>query len=119
MKESRIEILEHNLRVEEFNLRQALLRVLPEFVSIRSNVFTSAEFNPSNLPSHMFHPQAEKLLKSARLCIRLRQELGLESDKNIASEYLSACEENASEDEHRRGPRKLSEYLLNYIHNGT
>lgn len=115
MKTSRIDKLEVELSAEEQKLRDNLLRILPDAAVSGSSVFTNSEFNPSGLPSHHFGKDAQELLLSAHECVRLRQAVGLELAGSIGALFLSACEEHASQNQQRRGPRKLAESLLNAI----
>ena len=112
MKTSRIDKLELELEAAERQLREQLLRILPEVAASGSNLFTNSKFNPFGLPSHLFRSDAEGLLQSARECIRLHEEIGLSAGGSTSSLFLAACEENGSCNEHRRGPRKLAESLL-------
>ena len=119
MKTSRVEKLELELEAEESQLRERLLRVLPEAAVSGSNVFTNSEFNPSNWPPHLFRSDAESLLQSARACMGLRNAIGLDPAGSVGHLFLSACEENGSRSEQRRGPRKLAASLLQAISHGT
>lgn len=117
MKTSKLETLE--LATEEEKLRQHLLRVLPEAADGGSNVFTNSEFNPSDLPAHLFRSDAEILLNGARECLRLRRAAGLDSEGSIGAIFLEACQEHASGDPQRRGPRKLASSVLRALGHGT
>ena len=119
MKTSRIENLELELAAEESQLRQQLLRVLPDAAKSGSNVFTNSQFNPSNLPAHLFRPDAESLLECARECVRLRKLIGVDAEGSVGALFLAVCEENASTNEHRRGPRKLAASLLHSLTHGA
>jgi hypothetical protein len=44
--------------------------------------------------------------------MELRAILGLDAEGGVADHFLIACREAASGDAHRRGPRKLAEWLL-------
>ena len=87
MKASQVDKRELELMTEEESLRQQLLRVLPDAAESGSSVFTNSEFNPSNLPAHLFFGHAESLLNSARECVRLRDALGLQVEGSVWS-YL-------------------------------
>jgi hypothetical protein len=112
MKTSQTEKLDRELTAVETELRQQLLDLLPETAESGSNMFTNSEFNPFNLPAHHLRADAESLLKSARECVRLREVLGLEVESSVGTLYLAACEEHASKNQQRRGPRKLAAALL-------
>lgn len=119
MKTSRMDKLEIELNAEESKLRQHLLRILPGAAESGSNVFSNSEFNPSNLQSHHFRSDAEALLSSARECVRMRQEMGLDITGSVGALFLGSCEEHASGNQQRRGPRKLAAALLNSLAHGT
>jgi hypothetical protein len=119
MKTSRIDKLETELNAEESKLRQHLLRILPGAAESGSDVFSNSEFNPSNLQPHHFRSDAETLLESARECVRMRQEIGLDIAGSVGALFLSSCEEHASTNQQRRGPRKLAAALLNSLSHDT
>ncbi|WP_218042529.1 hypothetical protein [Steroidobacter gossypii] len=112
MKTSKLEKVELELATKEEKLRQHLLHVLPEAAESGSSVFTNSEFNPSNLPAHLFRSDAESLLNSARECVRLREVMGLDSEGSIGAIFLEACQGHASKNPQRRGPRKLASSVL-------
>jgi hypothetical protein len=118
MKTSQVEKFELLLASEE-ELRSHLLRVLPEVVDSGSSVFTNSQFNPSKLPAHLFRSDAETLLQNARGCVRLRDLIGLSLEGSIGGMFLAACQEHASKNPQRRGPRKLALSLLNAIRHDT
>jgi hypothetical protein len=111
--------LELELIAKEGRLRKHLLHVLPEAAESGSNVFTNSEFNPSGLPAHLFRSDAESLLNSARECLRLRGVVGLQAEGSVGAIFLEACEENASSDPQRRGPRKLASSVLQALSHDT
>src|SRR5262245_45930345 len=119
MKASQVEKLELELIAEERRLRQHLLHVLPEAAASGSNVFTNSEFNPSGLPVHQFRSDAEGLLNSARQCLRLREVVGLQAEGSVGAVFLEACQENASSDPQRRGPRKLASSVIQALRHDT
>jgi hypothetical protein len=100
------------LAAEEKKLRQHLLHVLPEAAESGFSVFTNSEFNPSNLPAHLFRSDAESLLNGARECVRLREVVGLGSEGSVGAIFLEACREHASNNPQRRGPRNLASSVL-------
>jgi hypothetical protein len=119
MKSAKVEKLELELAAEEEKLRRHLLRVLPTAAESGSDVFTNSEFNPSRLPAHLFHSDAESLLSSARECVMLRERIGLGSKGSVGAIFLEACQEHASRDPQRRGPRKLASLALQELSHGT
>jgi hypothetical protein len=113
MSALRTQKLEAQLELTERALRERLLALLPAAVEQGVLLFTNSQFNPSGFPTHRLLPQAEAILSDARTCIHLREQLGMPTTGSIGLLYLQACEESArSEDEHRRGPRRLAEALL-------
>jgi hypothetical protein len=119
MKTSQVEKLERELAAEEEMLKQYLLRVLPEAAESGSSIFTNSEFNPSNLPAHLFRMDAETLLNGAQECVRLREVVGLDAQGSIGAIFLDACREHASNHPQRRGPRKLASSLLQALSHDT
>jgi len=119
MKTSQIEKLERELAAEEEMLKQHLLSALPEAAESGSDIFTNSEFNPSNLPEHLFRTDAESLLSGARECVRLREVIGLDPEGSIGAVFLGACREHASTNPQRRGPRKLASSLLQVLSHDT
>lgn len=75
-------------------LREQLLRLLPGAAKSGANIFTT------------------DLLRVARECVYLRERQGVPVIGSVGYLFLAASEENASKDEHRRGPRRLAEALL-------
>jgi hypothetical protein len=96
----------------ERTLRLSLLEVLPSVVKFGSPLFTNSKFNPHGLPAHILDEGAEAFFESASACVDLREHLGLSVVGSVGHLFLDACEESASSNEHRRGPRKLAEALL-------
>ncbi len=119
MKTSQVEKFELLLAGEEDKLRRHLLRVLPEVADTGSSVFTNSQFNPSNLPPHLLRSDAESLLQNARECVRLRELIQLSPEGSVGGIFLAACEEHASNDPQRRGPRKLALSVLEALRHDT
>src|SRR5207248_9916913 len=76
-------------------------------------------FNSHNLPkgyrANLVPGEAEQLFQLASECAALREQLDEPLMGSVAQLYLSACREASSENEHRRGPRQLSTWLLEEI----
>jgi hypothetical protein len=104
--------LELQIEVAETAFRDRLLGLLPGAATSGANLFTNSDFNPSSLLPQHFHPDADDLLQQARECIRLREQIGIVAPDTVGNLFLKACEENASKNPHRRGPRRLAETLL-------
>jgi hypothetical protein len=98
------------LDAEEASLRADLLAVLPSAARDGGQLFMNS--TNSREPVAWSHGDADVLFASANRCVRLRESLGLEGEGEVAGHFLAACREASSGDPHRRGPRKLAEWLL-------
>lgn len=76
--------------------------------------FFNSEFKPPEweMPDRYIHDYQEEILQLAKQSLALRRELILPTENTPAALFLAACTESASENEHRRGPRRLAEWLL-------
>ncbi len=101
------------LDAEEASLQARLLTILPA-ATAGSQLFLNAVNSP-NSTARYSHEDADDLFASAQRCMELRAELGLDVAGSVADNFLIACREAASGDAHRRGPRKLAEWLLTKI----
>ena len=99
------------LDAEEASLRTSLLALLPSVARGGGQLFLNST-NSHGESSRYCHRDADALFASAEACVKLRESLGLEGDGDVAGYFLAACREAASGDAHRRGPRKLAEWLL-------
>jgi hypothetical protein len=99
----------------EETLRQSLLDWLPLVAVTGEAIFTNSQFSPVGLPKHLTSQKNEALLEAASACIEIREALQLPVQGSIGELFLRACEEAASPSEHRRGPRRLAEALLEQI----
>lgn len=99
------------LDAEEASLRARLLAILPVAATDGSQLFLNAVNSP-NLTARYFHEEADDLFASAKRCMELRADLGLDAAGSLADNFLIACREAVSGDAHRRGPRKLAEWLF-------
>jgi hypothetical protein len=102
------------LDAEEATLRGRLLEILPGAVTGGSQLFLNSTNSPKDTARYS-HKEADDLFAAAERCMVLRSELGLDGEGSVAEHVLSACREAASGDAHRRGPRKLAEWLLTKI----
>lgn len=100
------------LREAEESLREVLLDWLPHVELTGEALFSNSRFNPHGLPAHALSKKAEALLEAASNCVELRDALELPTAGSIGEQFLEACAENASANEHRRGPRRLASALL-------
>jgi hypothetical protein len=99
------------LEAEEASLRAQLLALLPSAARDGGQIFMNSTNSPGSV-ARWSHGDADALFASARRCVELRESLGLEGEGEVAGYFLAACREAASGDAHRRGPRKLAEWLL-------
>jgi hypothetical protein len=99
------------LDAEEVSLRSQLLAILPGAASGGTQVFLNSVNSPKSIARYS-HEAADEMYASARRCVELREALGLERDLGLAGYFLAACDEAASSDANRRGPRKLAAWLL-------
>jgi hypothetical protein len=99
------------LDAEEATLRDRLLTILPGGSTSGGQLFLNASNSPNSISRHS-HEEADDLFASAKRCMELRADLGLDAAGTVADHFLIACREAASGDAHRRGPRKLAEWLF-------
>jgi hypothetical protein len=102
------------LDTEKASLRARLLAILPGAATGGSQLFLNAANSP-NSTARYSHEDADDLFASAKRCTELRADLGLDAAGSIADNFIIACREAASGDAHRRGPRKLAEWLFTKI----
>jgi len=102
------------LDAEEASLRARLLAILPGVATGGSPLFLNSTNAPETTARYS-HEEADDLFTSAQYCIVLRGNLGLDAKGSVADHFLMACQEAASGGAHRRGPRKLAEWLLTRI----
>jgi hypothetical protein len=100
------------IEAAEKALCEKLLRLLPAVAKSGAILFTNSHFNPADLWASHFHPEADDLLHAASECVRLRERAELAVPGSVGQLFLAACEEGASNDPNRRGPRRLAEALL-------
>jgi hypothetical protein len=117
MKRDRFAEGEKRLASSEALLRKSLLEVLPTVVKTGAPLFTNSKHNPHALPRHSIDEQAEAFFDMASACVELREHLGFATHDTIGWLFLAACEEGASSDENRPGPRKLAEALMERVRN--
>jgi hypothetical protein len=102
------------LEAEEASLRARLLALLPSVARDGAPLFVNSTNSRGEIARYC-HQDADALFASAQRCVALRESLGLEGEGEVAEYFLAACREAASGDAHRRGPRKLAEWLLGKI----
>jgi hypothetical protein len=115
MKRDRRAEGEDMLRSGEAELRAQLLEALPRVVRTRETLFVNSRFKPPGFPAKHISKESEALLDLALACVEMREALELPESGSVGKLFMEACEENASSNEHRRGPRKLAAALLSAI----
>ncbi len=103
---------ENILRGAEAKLLEHLLRVLPAVVNTGEPLFTNSRFNPHGLLEGHLSKEAEALIDLSLACVEMRESLDLPVSGSVGKLFVEACEEAASSDEHRRGPRRLAAALF-------
>lgn len=106
------------LEAEESSLRSRLLVLLPQAAEVGHQLFLNSK-NSKPDAARYSHKEADALFASATRCIETRAALGLDLENSVGGYFIAACREAASANEHRRGPRKLAEWLLNKVAHGT
>jgi hypothetical protein len=114
MKDDRHAKLRAMLDTEEGSLRVRLLAILPD-VAARGTQLVLNSTNSPETTARYSHEEANELFTSAQRIMALRGKLGLDTEHCVSDHFLIACREAASSDAHRRGPRKLAEWLLTKI----
>ena len=75
--------------------------------------FTTAEFNPFDLPQHMLSPVAEELSELSLEAIRLRELLGEPDEQSVGHVFRRALREATDISNHQRlGPIRRAAQLL-------
>jgi hypothetical protein len=111
--------VENQLALEEAALRERLLTELPTAAASGHDLFTNSRFNPHGLLATHLSRVSEQLLHSAEQCIAWREALGLQVQQSVGQLFIAACEERASGAAHRRGPKRLAEWLLGELPHAT
>lgn len=114
MKDARAEKRKAELDQIEAELCRLLKKHLPGAMDGDSLFFFTSEHQPMKykMPAHWFRAYSEEILQLAKQSLTLRNELILTTENTPAALFLEACAESASENEQRRGPRRLAEWLL-------
>lgn len=114
MKDSRAEKQKSNLDRIETELCRLLRKHLPGAMDGDCLFFFNSEFKPPEweMPDRYISDYQEQILELAKQSLTLRRELILPTENTPAALFLAACTESASDYEHRRGPRRLAEWLL-------
>jgi len=110
-RKARAERTRATLEAEEAALRSKLLALLPSVARDGAPLFLNS-MNSHGEIARYCHRDADALFASAEACVELRESLGLGDEGDVAGYFLAACREAASDNPHRRGPRKLAEWLL-------
>ena len=113
MNEKRRKQYEQRLTEAESELLHLLERTLPRTAQSGETLFFSSSNIPAGYSIHHLPKEAEELFSLASECVELRETLAAPILGTVGQLYLSACREAAALDnEHRRGPRQLSAWLL-------
>jgi hypothetical protein len=116
MNDKLLKHLENRLADAESRLRALLERVLPRTAESGEPIFFNSSNLPQGYPSRIVAIEAEELYSLATECVEVREALGQPLVGSVGQLYLSACREAASvQNEHRRGPRQLSRWLLGEV----
>lgn len=119
MKRNRAAEAVENLQDAEARLTESLLALLPQVVESAAPLFTNSTYNPYNFPGHKLWPPAQTVYEDALACVEARSALSLSLVGSVGQLFIATCEEAASSDEHRRGPRKLAAALLESLSRKT
>ena len=102
--------VEKNIQDVEDKLRALLIPASKSAAESGATIFINEDFNPYNL--NQFDVIAENALSLARESLNLHECIGLDPSESAASLYIAACQELAdTANEHRRGPRKLAQWV--------
>jgi len=112
MKEQHRDQLVARLSDSEARLRAMLENVLPRTARTGELVFFNSRNLPEGYSPNLVPVEAEEMFGLASECAELREQLNEPLMGTVAQLYLSACREASSQNEHRRGPRQLSTWLL-------
>jgi hypothetical protein len=117
MKNARAEKLKADLDRIEDELCRLLKKHLPGAMNGDSLFFFTSDHPPPSTfggwSERWIREYSEEILQLAKQSPTLRRELVLPTENTPAALFLAACAESASNNEHRRGPRRLAECLLN------
>jgi len=112
--------LEELLASSEEELRSSLRTTLTRTGESGECIFFNSQHNPHALLSVHLPRESETLYQLATECVSLREQLGLSVVGSVGQLFLSACIEASNvANEHRRGPRQLSIWLLHELAHAT
>jgi hypothetical protein len=114
---SRREKLRHRLDTVEAELRARLLEELQRVASGRNTLFfATREFNSLDLPAHLLPPESAQIYELVATAGSLRRSLGLSTQGTLGHLFLEALRRaNDLADEHRLGPIRLTQELLESV----
>jgi hypothetical protein len=117
MKDDRAKKLKTDLDQIESELLRLLKKHLPGAMDRDSLFFFTSEHQPTKykMPAHWFRAYSEEILQLAKQSLILRRELVLPTENTPAALFLAACAESASDDQQKRGPRRLAKWLLQQL----
>lgn len=120
MKDSRAEKRITDLDRIEAELCRLLKKHLPGAMDGDSLFFFTSDHPPPSTfgrwPDRYIRAFSEEILQLAKQSLTLRRELILPAENTPAALFLAACNESASDDQQKRGPRKLAKWLLDQLH---
>jgi len=112
MKRDRPAEIEKLLQEAEDSLRVMLLGCLPYAASNGGSLFVNSDYLPAGYLHSRISDEGEALYQCARLCLLNRELAALPIKGSVGDLFIAACAENASNDEHRLGPKRLAMSLL-------
>lgn len=117
MKNTRAEKQQADLNRIEAELCRLLKKHLPGAMDRNCLFFFNSEYKPPkwDMPERYIRDYQEEILQLAKESLTLRRELVLPTENTPAALFLAACAESASDNEQKRGPRKLAKWLLDGI----
>jgi hypothetical protein len=119
MNDSRAEKLKADLDQIEAELCRLIKEHLPGALDGDCLFFFNSDHPPpptfGRWPDRYIREYSEAILQLAKQSLALRRELILSTEDTPAALYLAACTESTSVNEHRRGTRRLAEWLLDEL----
>lgn len=112
--------LRSKLAPSEEELRSSLCAALTRTGASGEFIFFNSQYNPHGLNPVHLPRESEALYRLASECVALRERLNLDVIGTVGQLFLSACNEASNvANEHRRGPRQLSIWLLHELAHAT
>ena len=102
------------LAQREQELAERLRPLLTRAVERGLDLFTNQHNLPEGIAYHPAWAVNTECFEQAQTCAELRRSLQLPAT-GVAHAFLVCCAESHSADPHRRGPRKLAQWLLSQM----